>query len=233
MPKPKNIAIILLSGGMDSTTCLAYAKQQEFECYALSFAYCQRHIYELQAATKIANYFNVRHKIFDLKDINQFGKTSALTNPFIEVPVHTNNQDTSIPITYVPARNTIFLSIALALAETVNSRDIFIGASCIDYSGYPDCRPQYIQAFQKLANLGTKIGVENERGIVINAPLLYLSKAETIKLGMQLGVDYSMTVSCYQINAIGQACGICDSCVYRKNGFIEADTYDPTIYCRI
>ena len=230
MPKPKSIAIVLLSGGLDSTTCLAYAKQHNFTCYALSFAYNQKHVYELHAARKIANYFNIQHKIFNLEDINTLDTTSALTNPLIEVPSHMHIQDASIPTTYVPARNTIFLSIALAWAEAVNSHDIFIGASCIDYSGYPDCRPQYLQAFQKLANLGTKIGIAGVKKISIHAPLLYLSKAQTIMLGTQLHVDYSMTVSCYQTNSLGQACGTCESCMYRRNGFIEAKIHDPTQY---
>lgn len=219
-------AIILFSGGLDSTTCLAYAKKAGFDCYALSFSYGQRQSAELNAAEKIAVYFNAKHKIFNL-EINQFGG-SALTDHNIDVPDY-DEKNTHIPITYVPARNTIFLSIALAWAEVLNAKDIFIGVSQIDYSGYPDCRPEYIKTFQKLANLATKFGVE-EGGINIHTPLIHLSKAETIQLGQNLGVDYSMTVSCYQANEKGQACGKCDSCMLRKKGFSEAMVTDVTQY---
>ncbi len=219
-------AIILLSGGLDSTTCLAYAKNQGFDCYALSFDYGQRHKTELNAAKKIAAHFNAKHHIFNL-NINQFGG-SALTDMNQTVPdyVETN---VSIPNTYVPARNTIFLSIALAFAEVVNAKDIFVGVSYVDYSHYPDCRPEYIHAFQTLANLATKYGVE-EGGIKIHAPLIHLSKAQTIQLGHDLGVDYAMTVSCYQANQQGDACGKCDSCSFRKKGFLEAGIEDITRY---
>ena len=219
-------AVILLSGGLDSTTCLAYAKHHEFDCYALSFNYYQRHNSELNAAKKIAAHFDIHHKIFNL-EVNQFGG-SALTDTNINVPDH-DNKNTHIPVTYVPARNTIFLSIALAWAETLNAKDIFIGVSYVDYSGYPDCRPEYIQAFQHLANLATKMGVE-EGGIKIHTPLIHLSKAETIKLGHDLGIDYAMTVSCYQANEEGYACGKCDSCSLRKKGFADAMLIDETRY---
>lgn len=219
-------AVILLSGGLDSTTCLAYAKSKEFDCYALSFNYGQRHNAELNAAKSIAAHFNVQHKIFDL-GIHQFGG-SALINESITIPDYVENS-VEIPITYVPARNTIFLSIALAWAEVLNAKDIFIGVSAIDYSNYPDCRPEYMRAFQNLANLGTKFGVEGG-GIVIHTPLINLSKAETIKLGSTLGVDYKMTVSCYQANEYGYACGQCDSCTFRKKGFMEAALPDATLY---
>lgn len=219
-------AVILFSGGLDSTTCLAYAKSQGFDCYALSFNYGQRHSVELDAAKKIAAHFKVPHKIFNLA-IDQFGH-SALTDHTIDIPEH-DTQKSMIPVTYVPARNTIFLSIALAWAEVLGAKDIFIGVSHVDYSGYPDCRPEYIQGFQQLANLATKVGVE-EGGIKIHAPVIHLTKAETIKLGKSLGVDYSMTVSCYQLTEQGQACGKCDSCTLRKRGFAEAMVPDVTLY---
>ncbi|QLH41416.1 MAG: 7-cyano-7-deazaguanine synthase QueC [Coxiellaceae bacterium] len=218
-------AVILLSGGLDSTTCLALAKSQGFECYALSFNYNQRHNTELNSAKKIASHFNVHHKIFNL-DIGQFGG-SALTDENIQVPEYTGSKE--IPVTYVPARNTIFLSIALGWAETLNAKDIFIGVSNIDYSGYPDCRPEFIEAFQKLANLATKAGVEGNQ-FNLHTPLIKLSKAATIQLGKKLGVDYKMTVSCYQPNTQGHGCGKCDSCMLRKKGFHEAGVEDPTVY---
>ncbi|OGT37580.1 MAG: 7-cyano-7-deazaguanine synthase QueC [Gammaproteobacteria bacterium RIFCSPHIGHO2_12_FULL_38_14] len=219
-------AVILLSGGLDSTTCLAYAKHHKFDCYALSFNYNQRHNVELDAAKKIAAHFGAKHKIFNL-EVNQFGG-SALTDTNINVPDY-DEKNTHIPVTYVPARNTIFLSIALAWAEVLNAKDIFIGVSHVDYSGYPDCRPEYIKAFQDLANLATKFGVE-EGGIKIHTPIIHLSKAETIKLGHGLGVDYGMTVSCYKANEQGYACGKCDSCALRKKGFAEAMIADATRY---
>lgn len=221
-----NKAVILFSGGLDSTTCLAYAKDQGFDCYALSFNYAQRHNSELKAAKKIAAHFNAEHKIFNL-EVNQFGG-SALTDTNISVPDY-DEKNTHIPVTYVPARNTIFLSIALAWAEVLNAKDIFIGVSHIDYSGYPDCRPEYIKAFQNLANLATKFGVE-EGGIKIHTPIIHLSKAETIKMGHDLGVDYAMTVSCYKADEHGHACGKCDSCMLRKKGFAEAMITDTTLY---
>jgi len=219
-------AVILFSGGLDSTTCLAYAGYYGFDCYALSFNYGQRHNAELNAAKKIAAHFNAKHKIFNL-EVNQFGG-SALTDATINVPDH-DEKNTHIPVTYVPARNTIFLSVALAWAEVLNAKDIFIGVSHVDYSGYPDCRPEYIKAFQDLANLATKFGVE-EGGIKIHTPIIHLSKAETIKLGNDLGVDYAMTVSCYRANEQGHACGKCDSCMLRKKGFSEAMIADATQY---
>ena len=219
-------AVILFSGGLDSTTCLALAKSQGFECYALSFNYGQKHSVELNAAKKIAAYYEIPHKIFEL-DIAQFGG-SALTDNTLTVPNYSGNSN--IPITYVPARNTILLSIALSWAETLSASHIFLGVNAIDYSGYPDCRPEYIDAFQKLANLASKAAVEGYP-TKIHTPLIYLSKAEIIKLGMQLGVDYTMTVSCYRANNEGYACGNCDSCTLRKKGFVEAGIQDPTLYC--
>ncbi len=219
-------AVVLLSGGLDSTTCLAFAKDQGFSCYALSFQYGQKHSAELNAAQKIAHAFTVAsHHIMPL-DLKAIGN-SATTDDTIAVPDYTGSN--GIPITYVPARNTVFLSIALGWAEVINADAIFIGVSAIDYSGYPDCRPDYIAAFQQMANLATKAGVEGKT-IKIETPLIHLSKAETIRLGMNLGVDYAMTVSCYRADEAGVACGRCDSCILRKKGFIEGGFSDPTRY---
>ena len=218
-------AVVLFSGGLDSTTCLALAKSQNYDCYALSFQYGQKHSAELESAKKIAAHFSVSHKIITIP-ISDFGH-SALTDATIDIPDYTGK--TEIPITYVPARNTIFLSFALAWAEIIQAHDIFIGVSSVDYSGYPDCRPEFISAFQQLANLATKSGVESNR-IQVHSPLSTLSKAETIQLGLQLGVDYSMTVSCYRATEKGHACGQCDSCILRKKGFIDANIPDVTIY---
>ncbi|MBA3661102.1 MAG: 7-cyano-7-deazaguanine synthase QueC [Gammaproteobacteria bacterium] len=218
-------AIILFSGGLDSTTCLAYAKSQGFNCYALSFNYGQRHAAELNAAKRICTHMGVQHIIIPLP-LSQMGG-SALTDVKIEVPDFKGGQQ--IPVTYVPARNTIFLSFALGWAEVLKAKDIFIGVSAIDYSSYPDCRPEYIQTFQTLANLATKIGVE-EGEVRLHAPLIYLSKADTIKLGLSLGIDYQMTISCYQATDDGRACGKCDSCVLRMKGFREAQVSDLTCY---
>lgn len=221
-------AVILLSGGLDSTTCLAVAKDQGFHCHTLAFDYGQKHRVELKSALAVSAHFDVPCKIFEL-NIGQFGG-SALTDENLTVPDYQGASQT-IPITYVPARNTIFLSIALAWAEVLNARDIFIGVSAIDYSGYPDCRPEFIHAFQQMANLATKYGVE-EGGVKIHTPLIHLSKAETIHLGMKLQVPYEKTVSCYRANDTGEACGECDSCKLRKNGFAEAFVADPTFYAR-
>lgn len=218
-------AIVLLSGGLDSTTCLALAKSQQFDCYAISFHYGQKHSTELDAAKRIAAHFGVKHIIVDLP-LSQFGG-SALTDSTIDVPEYSDAD--IIPQTYVPARNTIFLSFALGWAEVLEANDIFIGVSAIDYSNYPDCRPAYIQAFQHLANLATKTGVE-QGNITIQTPLIHLSKAQTIQLGHQLGIDYAATISCYQANDKGQACGKCASCTLRKKGFKEAGVNDPTRY---
>lgn len=218
-------AVVLFSGGLDSTTCLALAKSEGFECHALSFDYTQRHQAELLAAKHIAQALNVHHHVLPLP-LNQIGG-SALTDENIAVPNYTGASD--IPVTYVPARNTIFLSFALALAETLGARTIFTGVSHVDYSGYPDCRPEFIDAFQVMANLGTKVGVE-EGSIEIKTPLIHLSKAETIRLGHALGVDYELTVSCYQANELGEACGVCDSCALRKKGFEDARLPDETRY---
>lgn len=219
-------AVILLSGGLDSTTCLALAKSKGFSCFALSFSYGQRHSAELNAAKRIAHHMEVaEHKIVQL-DTSLFSG-SALTDCSIDVPDF--KESTEIPVTYVPARNTIFLSLALGFAESIGAYDIFIGASSIDYSHYPDCRPEFIAAFQHLANCATKMSTEGHL-ITIHAPLQYLNKVETIQLGHSLSVDYSLTVSCYQANEQGEACGRCDSCTFRKKGFIGAHISDPTLY---
>jgi 7-cyano-7-deazaguanine synthase len=218
-------AVILLSGGLDSATALAMAMDQGYECYALSFNYGQRHAVELNAAAKIANAFNViEHKTIDL-DLTQIGG-SALTDNNIDVP---ESPTDGIPVTYVPARNTIFLSYALAWAEVLEINNIFIGVNAVDYSGYPDCRPEYIQAFERMANLATKSGVEGTK-LTIHTPLIDLSKADIIQQGSQLNVDYALTISCYQVDEGGAACGVCDSCRFRKEGFENAGIADPTLY---
>ncbi len=218
-------AIVLLSGGLDSTTTLAIAQSKGYTCYALSFRYGQRHSIELAAAKKVAQALKVvEHKIFDI-DLSVF-KGSALTDDNIDIP---KSSAAGIPVTYVPARNTVFLSISLAWAEVLHIQDLFIGVNAVDYSGYPDCRPEYIKAYQYMANLATKAGVEGQK-LVIHTPLISLSKAEIIKFGNDLGVDYSLTVSCYSADKQGRACGMCDSCRFRKQGFIDAGIADPTIY---
>ncbi|QDQ41188.1 7-cyano-7-deazaguanine synthase QueC (plasmid) [Legionella geestiana] len=225
----KKKAVILFSGGLDSSTVLAVAKNQNFDCYPISFSYGQRHSVELDAAKKIIEFYNIRtHKIIYLPE-NMFG-LSALTSDLIDVPKYAEESVSEIPVTYVPARNTIFLSIALGYAESIGSHDIFLGISNVDYSGYPDCRPEYIKAYETLANLATKDGVLGNK-ITIHAPLLHLSKAETVKLGLINGVNYALTISCYKANIkTGAACGECDSCTYRKKGFEEANVNDPTLY---
>lgn len=218
-------AIILLSGGLDSITVLAHAKQQGYLCYALSFDYGQRHNAELNAAKKIAQHYQVAdHKIIKL-GLSAIGG-SALTDEHIAVP---QEPQEGIPVTYVPARNTVFLSFALGWAEVLQARDIFIGVNAVDYSGYPDCRPEFISAFQQLANVATKAGVEGENTI-IHTPLIALSKAEIIKMGLELGVDYRHTVSCYSADKYGRACGHCDACRLRAAGFESLGVVDPTIY---
>ena len=219
-------AVVLVSGGLDSATCLAYAIKQGYVCYALSFDYGQRSKSELVAAQRVVRAADVReHKIVELK-LGELGG-SALTDAAIDVPVQGSE---GIPVTYVPARNTVFLSYALAWAEVLEAEAIFIGVNALDYSGYPDCRPEYIAAFQNLIDLATKTGVEGRR-IELQTPLLSLSKAEIIKKGIGLGVDFEITVSCYQADDSGKACGICDSCRLRKKGFADAGVSDPTHYC--
>lgn len=222
-------AVILLSGGLDSTTVIAIAKSQGFTPHALSFRYGQRHVAELQSAKNIADQFEVRqHVVVDI-DMHIFGG-SALTDD-IAVPKYRSSEEMSggIPVTYVPARNTIFLSFALAWAETLGASDIFIGVNALDYSGYPDCRPEYIEAYERLANLATATGVEGRTHIRIHTPLIALSKAEIIVRGMALGVDYAMTSSCYDPDVNGAPCMGCDSCLLRAKGFREAGVIDPLL----
>ena len=221
-------AVILLSGGLDSATTLAIVRAAGYACYCLSLDYGQRHRAELDAAAQLAQSLGaVTHRVLQL-DLAAFGG-SALTDSRLSVPT-TNTADAGIPITYVPARNTILLSLALAWSEVLNARDIFIGANAVDYSGYPDCRPEFITAFETLAKLATKAAVEGAP-CRIHAPLIHLSKAQIIQQGHALGVDYSLTVSCYQADAAGRACGLCDSCRLRQQGFAAADIADPTRYC--
>lgn len=230
---PLQNAVVLLSGGLDSVTCLYWAKANYANVTAVSFNYGQRHNSELNAAKKIAATAQVNHRIIDI-DLAQLGG-SALTDASLVVPdakqtdFSDNQHNDSIPITYVPARNTIFLSYALALAEVTQSNAIVIGVNAVDYSGYPDCRPEYIAAFENMANLATKAGVMGNH-LHIATPLLHLSKAEIIKLGVSLGVEYALTVSCYRADSEGRACGHCDSCYLRQQGFLQAEIDDPTIY---
>lgn len=218
-------AVILLSGGLDSATVLAMARAEGYACYTMSFDYGQRHRAELQAAERVARQLGaVEHKVVGI-DLNGIGG-SALTDSSIAVP---ETPGEGIPVTYVPARNTLFLSLALGWAEVLGARDIFIGVNAVDYSGYPDCRPEFIDAFERLANLATRAGVEGE-GFRIRAPLQYLSKAEIIRAGISRGVDFALTVSCYQADDDGRACGRCDSCRLRAEGFRAAGVDDPTRY---
>ncbi len=226
--RPK--AVVLLSGGLDSTTTLAVAKSQGFEVYALSFRYGQRHKIELEAAERIARQFQVAsHMILDI-DLRIFRGTALTDN--IEVPKNRGTEEMSkvIPVTYVPARNTIFLSLALAWAEVLGSEDIFIGVNVLDYSGYPDCRPAYIAAYERMANLATKAGVEGRQKLKIHTPLIQMTKDQIIKKGLELGIDYSLTHSCYDPSEIGEACGQCDSCLLRLKGFREVGVPDPEKY---
>jgi 7-cyano-7-deazaguanine synthase len=219
-------AVVLVSGGLDSATCLAMARAEGHRCHALSFAYGQRHGAELQAAARVASALGAaQHRVMSI-DLAAFGG-SALTDTSIAVPEQSAG---GIPVTYVPARNTVFLSLALAWAEVLDARDIFIGVNAVDYSGYPDCRPEFIAAFENVANLATRAGVEGSERIRIRTPLIDLSKAEIIRRGAALGVDYSMTVSCYQADELGRACGRCDSCRLRRQGFEAAHVDDPTRY---
>ncbi len=225
MPK----AVCLLSGGLDSSTCLGVAKRDGFECYALSFDYGQRHRIELDSARRVAEHFGAReHRIAKI-DLRAFG-ASALTAD-IDVPKHRAMEEmaAAIPITYVPARNTIFLSFAMAWAEVLEASDIFIGVNAIDYSGYPDCRPEFIAAFEQMANLATKAAVEGRTDLRIHTPLANLNKAAIVKLGIEVGVDFALTHSCYDPGANGRPCGECDSCVLRRRGFEEAGVRDPLV----
>jgi 7-cyano-7-deazaguanine synthase len=222
-------AVVLVSGGLDSTTVLAIARQQGFEPFALSFRYGQRHSVELEAAHRVVSALGVaRHVVADI-DLRAFGG-SALTDD-IDVPHHDSSDELGegIPVTYVPARNTVFLSFALAWAETLGSSDVFIGVNALDYSGYPDCRPEYIAAFERLANLATKAGVEGRQKLKVHAPLIAMTKAQIIQRGLELGVDYSLTHSCYDPDPQGLACGRCDSCLLRQRGFAELGLEDPAL----
>jgi 7-cyano-7-deazaguanine synthase len=219
-------AVCLLSGGLDSATCLAVARREGYRCYALSFDYGQRHRAELQAAARVASSLAAaEHRVVSI-DLRAFGG-SALT---ADIAVPKAGLSNGIPVTYVPARNTVFLSFALAWAEVLASSDVFIGVNAIDYSGYPDCRPDFVAAFENMANLATKAGVEGRTHLKIHTPLIQLSKCEIIKLGAQLGVDFALTHSCYDPDAHGRSCGLCDSCRLRLKGFAEADFKDPLEY---
>ena len=225
-------AVCLLSGGLDSATCLGVARRDGFDCYALSFDYGQRHRIELDAARRIADYFEVReHKIAEI-DLRVFG-ASALTAD-LAVPKHDSVETIGggIPITYVPARNTIFLSFAMAWAEVLECSDVFIGVNAIDYSGYPDCRPEFIEAFERMANLATKAGVEGRTRLRVHTPLAQLNKAAIVQLGAEVGLDFALTHSCYDPEEGGESCGQCDSCLLRRKGFSEAGISDPLQYRR-
>jgi 7-cyano-7-deazaguanine synthase len=218
-------AVILVSGGLDSTTVVAMAKRQGYECYTLSFDYGQRHRSELEAASRVSESMAVvEHKVVKL-DLGSIGG-SALTDTSIDVPEAATS---GIPVTYVPARNTVFLSIALGWAEVLGANDIFLGVNAVDFSGYPDCRPEYITAFERMANLATRAAVEGQP-LTVHAPLIDMSKAQIIQAGIELGVDYSKTVSCYQASLEGEACGRCESCRLRRQGFKQAGISDPTRY---
>lgn len=225
-PGVERPAVVLLSGGLDSATCLAIARAEGFRCHALSFAYGQRHATELDAASRVAAALGAHeHRVVNI-DLAAFGG-SALTDPSIAVPEQPTD---GIPLTYVPARNTVFLAYGLAWAEVLGAWDIFIGVNAVDYSGYPDCRPEFIAAFEAMARLATRAGVEGHGELRVRAPLIDLSKAEIIRRGTGLGVDYAQTVSCYQADEQGRACGRCDSCRLRREGFAGADLPDPTRY---
>ena len=219
-------AVVLVSGGLDSATCLAIARSEGHDCHALSFSYGQRHSAELAAAARVSERLGARqHRVMNI-DLAAFGG-SALTDASIAVP---ETPTTGIPVTYVPARNTVFLSLALAWAEVLGARDIYIGVNAVDYSGYPDCRPEFVAAFERMANLATRAGVEGTAPVRIRTPLISLTKAEIIRRGTALGVAFEDTVSCYQADVEGRACGRCDSCRLRREGFISAGLADPTRY---
>jgi len=225
MMSQEKTAVVLLSGGLDSTTCLALAQAAGYRCYGLSFDYGQRHRSELVAAARVASALPLAdYKVIRI-DMSGIGG-SALTDLEMAVP---ETETQGIPVTYVPARNTVFLAYALAWAEVLSADAIYIGVNAMDYSGYPDCRPAFIEAFQNMANLATKAGVEG-KGLKIQTPLLWMTKAEIIRAGLEAGIDYSLTVSCYQADDAGRACGVCDSCRFRRKGFLEAAVADPTRY---
>jgi 7-cyano-7-deazaguanine synthase len=223
-------AVVLLSGGLDSATTLAVARRDGFRCYALSVDYGQRHAAELNAAGRVADALGaVEHRVIEL-DLRRFGGSALTSESAVPKDRSPDAMTTGIPVTYVPARNTIMLSLALGWAETLGSFDIYVGVNILDYSGYPDCRPEYIEAFMRLANLATKAGVERQGVFCIHTPLIRLTKAEIIRLGTSLGFDYGLTHSCYDPAPDGAACGRCDSCVLRRKGFLEAGVADPTRY---
>lgn len=222
-------AVVLLSGGLDSATTLALARREGFDTYALTFDYGQRHAAEVPAARRISRVLGAAGHAIVTLDLRQFGG-SALTDPAIPVPQHGTPPAGGIPVTYVPARNTIFLSLALAWAEVLDASDVFIGVNALDYSGYPDCRPEYIAAFQRMADLATRAGVEDGRRLAIHTPLIAMSKREIIALGLSLGVDFGLTTSCYEPSPTGEACGRCDACWLRQKGFAEAGLRDPAPY---
>jgi 7-cyano-7-deazaguanine synthase len=232
MENAKN-AVILSSGGIDSTTVLAIAQHQGYTLYSLSFSYGQRHTIELNCAKKVAERFKVKQHLILNLDLEKIGGSALTDNLDVPKSRKTSEIAKGIPITYVPARNTIFLSYALAWAEVLQSSDIFIGVNAIDYSGYPDCRPEYIEAFEHMANLATKAGVENRLRIKIRTPLLHMTKAQIIRKGVELGVDFSITHSCYDPSPTGLACGQCDSCILRKTGFDQAGFQDPIEYVKL
>ena len=227
MTSSEKKAVVLLSGGVDSSTTLAIARAEGYQCYALSFDYAQRHRLELEAAKRVAEALKVKRHLIVRFDLSEIGG-SALTEKTIDVPKD-RAEEKGIPVTYVPARNTIFLSFALSWAEVLGAGDIFIGANAVDYSGYPDCRPEYLRAFEDMANLATKVAVEGKLRFRIRAPLLYMTKAEIIKRGTSLGLDYSLTWSCYDPTPEGRPCGHCDSCLFRLKGFEEAGLKDPLL----
>ena len=223
-------AVLLLSGGLDSTTLLAHALREGFDVHAITFRYGQRHAIEIRAARRVAEHFGVRdHVIVDI-DLRTFGGSALTADVAVPKDRDLSHANDGIPITYVPARNTIFLSFALAWAEVLEARDIFIGVNALDYSGYPDCRPEYIESFERMANLATRGGVEGTNPIRLRTPLINLTKAEIISLGLSLGVDYSITLSCYDPDPEGRACGHCDACQLRLKGFAEAGAVDPSAY---
>lgn len=225
----KKRAVVLLSGGLDSTTALAIAKSEGFELYAISFRYGQRHAVELEAARRVAAQFGVtRHVTIDI-DLRQFGGSALTADVAVPKGRAAAEMADGIPVTYVPARNTVFLSLALAWAETLGADDLFIGVNALDYSGYPDCRPAFIEAFQRMAQLATKAGVEGKQSLRIHTPLIQLSKAQIIAKGLELGVDYGVTSSCYDPSTEGKPCGACDSCLLRAKGFAELKATDPLI----
>jgi 7-cyano-7-deazaguanine synthase len=222
-------AVVLLSGGLDSATCLAVARDEGFACYALSFSYGQRHAHELEAARRVAQSLGAEERLVLNLYLGRIGGSALTDDIAVPKPSSIAEIGREIPVTYVPARNTVFLAHALAWAEVLGARDLFIGVNALDYSGYPDCRPEFLEAFARVANLGTKAGVEGDR-FHIHAPLVRLTKAEIIRKGLGLGVDFALTHSCYDPDSQGRACGRCDSCLLRKKGFVEAGVPDPTTY---